>query len=230
MASIILKACAFEPDDRYIDAGEMLCDLDLAARGSAPEQRYSWEKEEKPDFIPESQRTEAAALPVETQKNKNESVPEKSSTQSEDEITKGFRSAIPWIAAIVAVAAIVCVFIGIFIRKTLVDTVREQTQQMLTSIQSKSEVQPEDNGQDSCTVTVIATGLHSEPIISKHIVPDTSIKRTQFSSERPAGTITRRPVSVTPARKPVQNPSSIVTREQGKITVPTFVKKTNREE
>ena len=166
MASIILKACAFDPDDRYIDAGEMLCDLDLAARGAAPHQRYSWEKEEEPAFIPESQRTEAAALPVETQKNKNESVPEKSSTQSEDEITKGFRSAIPWIAAIVAVAAIVCVFIGIFIRKTLVDTVREQTQQMLTSIQSKSEVQPEDNGQDFASsielITERATAIVNE--------------------------------------------------------------------
>ena len=88
----------------------------------------------------------------------------------------------------------------------------------------------EDNGQDSCTVTVIATGLHSEPIIPKHIAPDTSIKRGQYSTERPAGTITRRPVSVSPVRKPVQNTASIVTREQGKITVPTFVKKTNREE
>lgn len=87
----------------------------------------------------------------------------------------------------------------------------------------------EDNGQDSCTVTVIATGLHSEPIISKHIVPDTS-NRTAYSPERQRTPLQRRTVSPAPVRKPVQNTASIVTREQGKITVPTFVKKTNREE
>ena len=87
----------------------------------------------------------------------------------------------------------------------------------------------EDNGQDSCTVTVIATGLHSEPIISKHIVPDTA-NRTSYNPDRQRTPLQRRTVSTTPVRKPVQNTASIVTREQGKITVPTFVKKTNREE
>ncbi len=137
MVSIVLKACAFDPEDRYQSAEEMLHDLELLSAGRKATDFYSWEEkkpeaagaEDHQETVPAGQ-TAAAAVPDGT------------------ESKRGFRRAVPWVIAVIAVAVIVSVAVGTFIRRTLVNTVREQTAQMLVSLQSRSDVPEEDTGKD----------------------------------------------------------------------------------
>ena len=93
----------------------------------------------------------------------------------------------------------------------------------------------EDNGSDSCTVTVIATGLQPEdtPIIRRTSIGQSLGTGASVSSyEKKPVAPSYRPSPVSQVRKPVaRNEASIIKKETpAKITVPTFVKKTNREE
>jgi len=139
MISIVLKACAFDPDERYQNAEEMLRDLELLEAGRKAEACYSWEKtkkEQEPETGTDGQETVPAgqtASPAET---------------GQTETVRSFRRVIPWAIAVIAVAAIVSIAVGTYIRNTLVNTVREQTAQMLVSLQSQREVPAEDSGQD----------------------------------------------------------------------------------
>ena len=139
MVSIVLKACAFDPGERYQNAAEMLRDLELLEAGRKAEACYSWEQtksEQEPETGADSQKTVPAgqtAPPAETGQTEN---------------GRSFRRVIPWAIAVIAVAAIVSIAVGTYIRNTLVNTVREQTAQMLVSLQSQREVPTEDSGQD----------------------------------------------------------------------------------
>ena len=137
MASIILKACAFDPADRYQSAREMLDDLELLAAGRKAGTCYSWEGK-KEETAEESEKKE----------NISAGQPRNAAGTDQSEAKRGFRRAVPWVIAVIAVAAIVSVAVGTFIRNTLVNTVREQTAQMLVSLQSRSDVPAEDTGQD----------------------------------------------------------------------------------
>ena len=94
----------------------------------------------------------------------------------------------------------------------------------------------EDNGSDSCTVTVIATGLHAEEGLSRRAqIKPAPVPRSVENAAQP-GARTVAPlkprVSVgQPVRKPMVDESRIVRRSEGeKITVPTFVRKNSKEE
>ncbi len=137
MSSIVLKACAFDPNDRYQSAKDMLHDLELLAAGRRSESCYSWEKKDKEKEQKPEDRQE---IPAEQTVKTGEA--------EQSETKRGFRRVLPWAIAVIAVAAIVSVAVGTYIRSTLVNTVREQTAQMLISLQSQSEVQPEDSSQD----------------------------------------------------------------------------------
>ncbi|MBP3902182.1 MAG: serine/threonine protein kinase [Blautia sp.] len=137
MASIVLKACAFDTNDRYQNAKDMLHDLELLAAGRRSESCYSWEKKDKEK---EQEPLDRGAIPAEQQVN--------TGGAEQTETKHGFRRFLPWAIAVIAVAAIVSIAVGTYIRSTLVNTVREQTAQMLVSLQSRSEVPAEDSGQD----------------------------------------------------------------------------------
>ena len=137
MSSIILKACAFDPNDRYQNANDMLRDLELVSEGRKSEQCYSWEITKKEN---DEETENRGVIPA------GQTVNTAASTQTENR--RGFRRILPWAIAVIAVAAIVSVAVGTFIRNTLVNTVREQTAQMLVSLRSQSEVPAEESSQD----------------------------------------------------------------------------------
>lgn len=139
MISIVLKACAFDPAERYQNAEEMLRDLELLEAGRKAETFYSWEQTKK------EQGTETGADDRETVPG-GQTVPRADAGQTET--GRSFRRVIPWAIGVMAVAAIVSIAVGTYIRNTLVNTVREQTAQMLVSLQSQREVPVEDSGQD----------------------------------------------------------------------------------
>ena len=96
----------------------------------------------------------------------------------------------------------------------------------------------EDNGSDTCSVTVIATGLTAEESMFRRPVISTPTAQTPAASryEGPkygsslAGS--RPTITSTPARRtatPQVNRESIVSTKKDKITVPTFIKN-NRDE
>ena len=94
----------------------------------------------------------------------------------------------------------------------------------------------EDNGSDSCTVTVIATGLHAEEGLSRRAqikpAPVPRSVENQQPGVRPGVAPLKPRVSVgQPVRKPMVDESRIVRSTEGeKITVPTFVRKNSKEE
>lgn len=103
----------------------------------------------------------------------------------------------------------------------------------------------EDNENDSCTVTIIATGLHKEETFRKPLASNLgqfgnssaqsgfNAARTQRPLSTPTSFTTRGAALNTTSsiRKPLpKDESRIIKRESDRISVPTFVKKTNREE
>ena len=90
----------------------------------------------------------------------------------------------------------------------------------------------EDDGSDSCTVTVIATGLQAEDsMLQRHTTYASTVGSSYDSNRnRTIQTPQSRPTIQPITRKPLRDDSKIVKRDSEKISVPTFVKKTNREE
>ncbi len=189
-ASIILKACAYAPEDRYQTPEEMLRDLVLASQGLEADQRYSFEpvktaqdqepepvqvsrgQEKKPEVIPGQEPVPEREM-IQKQKAE-EAPPAKKSRRKHRKKSRRLRILLPAAAAAVAVAAFILA--GFYLRKMLVDTVREQTAQMLLSIQARSEVPSEETGQDFAS-SIELISERATTIVSE--LPDYTVTGTE---------------------------------------------------
>ena len=151
LCNVILKACAYSPSDRYRTPDEMLEDLEwvrniMAAgssaaglpagidkAGTAPEEPEPKEPEPKEPTVdyerPVQRRTDIRPR----RKRKKES------------------AAAHWIPVIILTTAFIigaALLAGFYLRKMVEDTVREQTERMVSSLQDRSEVTDEDSSVD----------------------------------------------------------------------------------
>ena len=164
LAQVILKACAYDPDERYQNASEMLEDL---LRCSGIQNSKSINGPGKPDKETEKQNQESKTPDRE---------PERPEQEADRTDREGIRFFIPWAAAVIAVALIVCVFVSIYIKKTLVNTVREQTEQMLMSIQARSDVPEEESGRDFASSIEL---ISQRATIIVNELPEYTVKGTE---------------------------------------------------
>ena len=162
LSSVIMKACAYEPENRYQTAEDMLRDLELLniirnneaspglwATSGASKDRDKGEEVLK-DILKEAGQEDFPTHEVENPDKKlpEESTKENPSGNGRSGKNGGFKKALLWISGVVAVGVIVCVFASVYIRRTLVDTVREQAEQMLKTIQNSSEAETDDLSRD----------------------------------------------------------------------------------
>ena len=156
-ASVIMKACAYEPENRYQTPEDMQKDLELLGligRGevrpelwtaSGAEKNTGAEESLLKEILEEDNPEDAGRPQIKQPQENPKEIPEDAEKPRK---TGGFKKMFPWVAAVLAVAVIVCVFVSVYIRRTLVDTVREQTEQMLKNIESRSEIESDDMGED----------------------------------------------------------------------------------
>ena len=142
LSYVILKACAYSPAERYRTPGEMLSDLEKV------QQRILTGK--AAEIIPEPSRKEEEA-PEKDPAAPGASDGDQDKKQKENGTSSRFRQALPWAAAFLAVIVLVGAGVGYFLKRMVEDTVREQTERMISSIQDRSEVSEETASLDFAT-------------------------------------------------------------------------------
>ncbi len=167
---VILKACAYEPDDRYRNASGLLHDLEEAGRElrdgipgaypgsvntSAGKAAVKEAEPEDRDFTDEEQgqtgsgRPEPEVLPDKHRKRRKSGASGRE--ESGSDAVSQIKRVVPWVIAVVMIVVIASLVVGFFLKRMLEDAVREQAQQMIASLQDKSEVSTEGASLDFAT-------------------------------------------------------------------------------
>ena len=139
---VILKACAYDPNDRYRTPGEMLEDLEKVQRSRTEEPASSPASVPAEGTVPEYREP---TVDYERPVTKKRTVRKRT---RDNPYAAGTPSWLPLAIIAVLVIAVGAVLIGFYLKKMVEDTVREQTEKMIASLQNQSEVTSEDSSMD----------------------------------------------------------------------------------
>ena len=139
---MILKACAYDPEDRYRKPGEMLEDLEKVQRSRKEEQTPAAVSVPAEENLPEYREpTVDYERPVRQERSRRR-------RPKDRPYAAGTPTWLPLAIIAVLVIAIGAVLIGLYLKKMVEDTVREQTERMIASLQNQSEVTSEGSSMD----------------------------------------------------------------------------------